>query len=48
MQYQAAGMERLHAAGETASPLITPGDSLAVMATMDEVRAAIGVRYPSE
>jgi predicted dehydrogenase len=48
MQYQAAEVERLHAAGETASPLITPEDSVAVMATMDEVRAAIGVRYPSE
>lgn len=48
MQYQAAEVERLLASGQTASPMMTPQDSVAVMATMDEVRAAIGVRYPSE
>ncbi len=48
MQYQAAEVERLLHAGQTASPLMTPDDSVAVMATMDEVRAAIGVRYPDE
>ncbi len=48
MQYQAAEVERLLGAGETASPLMTPDDSIAVMATMDEIRAAIGVRYPGE
>jgi len=48
MQYQAAEVERLLAAGQTASPLMTPEDSVAVMATMDAVRAAIGVRYPGE
>lgn len=48
MQYQAAEVERLLAAGERVSPLMTPEDSIAVMATMDRARAAIGVRYPGE
>jgi hypothetical protein len=48
MQYQATEVERLLGAGETVSPLLTPDDSLAVMATMDQVRAALGVRYPGE
>ncbi len=48
MQYQAAEVERLLAAGETASPVMTPEDSVAVMETMDQVRAALGVRYPGE
>ncbi len=48
MQYQAAEVERLIDAGETVSPLLTPDDSIAVMATMDQVRAALGVRYPGE
>jgi predicted dehydrogenase len=48
MQYQAAEVERLLEAGQTASHLMTPEDSVAVMATMDEVRRAIGVRYPGE
>jgi predicted dehydrogenase len=48
MQYQAAEVERLIGAGETVSPLLTPDDSVAVMATMDQVRAALGVRYPGE
>ncbi len=48
MQYQAAEVERLIKAGEIASPAMTPEDSVAVMTTMDEIRAAIGVRYPDE
>lgn len=48
MQYQAAEVERVLAAGETSSPLMTPGESVAVMETMDRVRAAIGLRYPGE
>lgn len=48
MQYQAAEVERLLGAGETESPLMTLDQSVAVMATMDEVRAGIGVRYPGE
>ena len=48
MQYQAAELERLLAEGKTASSLMTPDDSVAVMAIMDDVRAQIGVRYPGE
>jgi predicted dehydrogenase len=48
MQYQAAEMERLIGLGETASPLMTPEDSIQVMRTMDLVREVIGVRYPGE
>lgn len=48
MQYQAAEVERLIEAGEIASPIMSPAQSVAVMTTLDEVRAAIGVRYPGE
>jgi predicted dehydrogenase len=48
MQYQAAEAERLIAAGELESPLMTHEQSIAVMATMDAVREQIGVRYPGE
>jgi predicted dehydrogenase len=48
MQYQAAELERLIAAGRTASPLITPEESVGIMHTMDTIRATIGLRYPDE
>lgn len=48
MQYQASEMERLLRAGELVSPRMTTADSIAVMATMDRVRDALGVRYPGE
>jgi len=48
MQYQAAEVERLLAAGETASRLMSPAESVAVMSTLDAVRARIGLRYPEE
>ncbi|WP_225642511.1 Gfo/Idh/MocA family protein [Streptomyces werraensis] len=48
MQYQAAEAERLIAAGELESPLMSHEQSIAVMATMDAVREQIGVRYPDE
>ncbi|MBW3657942.1 MAG: Gfo/Idh/MocA family oxidoreductase [Actinobacteria bacterium] len=48
MQYQATEVERLIEDGEVASPLMSPGESVAVMATLDRVRAAIGLRYPGE
>lgn len=48
MQYQAAEAERLIAAGEVESSLMTHQQSIAVMATMDAVREEIGVRYPGE
>lgn len=48
MQYQAAEAERLIAAVEVESALITHEQSIAVMATMDTLRQQIGVRYPGE
>jgi predicted dehydrogenase len=48
MQYQAAEVERVLAAGGISSPLLAPEESIAVMETMDRVRAVIGVRYPGE
>ena len=48
MQFQAAEVERLLAAGLTVSPLMTPDASVEVMATMDTVRERIGLRYPEE
>jgi predicted dehydrogenase len=48
MHHQALELERVVAAGEAESPLLTAADSVAVMQTMDEVRRQIGVRYPSE
>lgn len=48
MHFQAAEVERLLGRGETASPLMGPADSVSVMATMDAVRARIGLRYPEE
>jgi len=48
MHYQAAEVERLLAAGQTASPLMTPAGSVDVMATLDAVRERIGLRYPGE
>jgi predicted dehydrogenase len=48
MQYQAAEVERVLAAGETESPLMTLDDSVAVMDTLDQVRSIIGLRYPGE
>lgn len=48
MQYQAAEVERVLAAGELSSPLLTPEHTVAVMDTMDQVRDVIELRYPGE
>lgn len=48
MQYQATEVERLIDAGEIESPLMSLDDSVAVMETMDQIRAVLGVRYPTE
>ncbi|MDB5538517.1 MAG: Gfo/Idh/MocA family oxidoreductase [Devosia sp.] len=48
MQYQAAELERLVAAGETAGAILPPSESVAIMACMDTIRAQIGLKYPSE
>jgi predicted dehydrogenase len=48
MQFEAFEMERLIREGLTESPRMTPAGTLAVMRTLDRVRASIGVVYPQE
>ena len=48
MQFQAEEVERLIAAGGIASSVMPPDESVRVMATMDAIRSAIGLRYPDE
>jgi predicted dehydrogenase len=48
MQYQALAAERIIAAGSTDSDLLPIDETVAIMATLDEVREHVGVRYPQE
>jgi predicted dehydrogenase len=48
MQYEAAEVARCLAAGLTESPLLPLEESLAIMATLDEIRRQIGLRYAVE
>jgi len=48
LQYEAAEVARQVVAGATESPRLTWDNSLAIMRTMDEVRAQIGLSYPGE
>ena len=48
MQYQAFELERLLAEGRTTSERMPPEDTLAVMRTMDRIRAGMGLVYPQE
>ena len=48
MQFQADEAERLIRAGELASPILSPEESVSIMATMDEIRRQIGLVYPGE
>jgi predicted dehydrogenase len=48
MQFQAVEAERVIAAGLTESLLMPPGQTVEIMATLDEIRAQIGLRYPGE
>ncbi|WP_460772025.1 Gfo/Idh/MocA family protein [Microbacterium sp. GXF7504] len=48
MQYQALAAESYVAAGLTDSPVLPIDDSVAIMRTLDDVRAQLGVRYPQE
>ena len=48
MQFQAEEVERLVVAGLTAGEILPPSESVAIMATLDEVRRQIGLRYPGE
>lgn len=47
MQYQAFEMERLVVSGE-ASSIMSPDETVAIMETMDAIRAQIGLVYPRE
>lgn len=48
MQFQAEEIERLIAAGLTEGEILPPSESVAIMQTLDVVRAQIGLRYPCE
>lgn len=48
MAFEAAETARCIAAGALESPLMTWADTLSVLETMDEVRARLGITYPSE
>ena len=48
MQYQADEAERLVSSGLIASEILPPQETVAIMATLDEIRAQIGLRYPGE
>ncbi len=48
MQLQAQYAERLVASGALSGPILPIDETVAIMATLDEVRAQIGVRYPGE
>ena len=47
MQYQALHAEQLITEGRTDSALLPIQESVAIMATLDEIRAQLGVVYPS-
>jgi len=48
MQYQAAELERLVAEGKTAGTILSPTESVAIMACLDTIRQQIGLKYPTE
>ena len=48
MQYQALAAERIIAEGRRDSDVLPLAESVAIMRTLDEIRAQIGVRYPGE
>ncbi|TFV96996.1 Gfo/Idh/MocA family protein [Leifsonia flava] len=48
MQFQAAELERLVAAGATSGDILSTEETVAVLETLDAIRAQIGLRYPGE
>ncbi|MDQ0642284.1 Gfo/Idh/MocA family protein [Microbacterium murale] len=48
MQYQAFAAERLVSEGNFAGDILPIAESVAIMGALDEIRAQIGVRYPTE
>ena len=48
MHFQASEAERLVSEGKTASEILSPAESVAIMETLDAIRAQIGLVYPGE
>lgn len=48
MQYQALAAERLVSEGNLAGDILPIAETVAIMGTLDEIRAQIGVSYPGE
>ena len=48
MQYQALAAARYLSEGRTDSDVLPIDETVAIMATLDEIRALVGVRYPGE
>jgi predicted dehydrogenase len=48
MHFQAVEAEQLVAAGKISSQILPASESVAIMETLDEIRAQIGLRYPGE
>lgn len=48
MQFQALAAERLVRDGILEGDILPIAESVAIMGTLDEIRAQIGVRYPRE
>ncbi|HEV7742332.1 MAG TPA: Gfo/Idh/MocA family oxidoreductase [Pseudolysinimonas sp.] len=48
MQFQAAALEELVATGRLEGEVLPPSESVAIMASLDEVRSQIGLAYPFE
>jgi predicted dehydrogenase len=48
MQFQAWEAERLIAAGTPAGDILSPGETVGIMGSLDEVRRQIGLVYPGE
>lgn len=46
MQFQAAELERLVAAGELGNDILPPEQTVAIMGTLDAIRGQIGLEYP--
>ena len=48
LAFEAAHFARLVAEGRPESPLLPWAETLAIMGTLDEIRAQVGVRFPGE
>jgi hypothetical protein len=48
MQYQAIHVEECINAGLKESPIMSVGETVAIMKVMDDIRSQTGVKYPNE